>query len=230
MRQTLINGRWPLMLLEHRAARPEWPFWEAHTLALARHLISPGMVVWDVGSEEGDFPALFGTWGADVVLIEPNPLVWPQIRQHWEANVLQRDPLRCVVGLASDRTRYGTPDYDTAYTGIWPNVSEGEIRPDHGFRHIAEHALVSPQFKLDDLDLPRPDLVMMDIEGSELHALRGMERMLRAERPQLIVSIHDQFLRDLYHSSADDVLEFMDGLGYERRHLCTDHEAHWWFW
>lgn len=142
MRETLINGRWPLNLLEHRAARPEWPFWEAHTLALANHLIQPGWVVWDVGAEEGDFPALYGTWGAEVVLIEPNPNVWPQIRLHWEANV-DYSPLRCVVGLASDRTTYAN-DYDTGFEGVWPNVSKGEIKPDHGFRHIWEHSEVSP--------------------------------------------------------------------------------------
>lgn len=227
--RTMINGRWPLHLLPHRATRPEWPFWEAHTLALAYMLIKPGNIVWEVGAEEGDFPALYATWGAEVVLIEPNPHVWPQIKLHWQGNVAH-EPLRSVVGLASDQTVSVEADYDTGFTGGWPNVASGEVKPDHGFRHIWEHASVSPQFRLDDLGLPIPDLITMDIEGGELHALRGMEETLRQHHPQLIVSIHDGFLRELYGLSSDDVLAFMDGLGYEHRHLCTDHEAHWWFW
>lgn len=226
---TLVNGRWPLQLLPHRAARESWPWWEAQTLAAANSLITPGMVVWDVGAEEGDFPALWGTWGAEVVLVEPNPWVWPQIRLHWEANV-DRPPLRCVVGLASDQTTEANPDYDPEFTGVWPNVAFGEIRPAHGFRHIWEHAAVSPQYRLDDLDLPPPGLVMMDIEGGELFALAGMAATLTEHRPQLIVSIHDRFLADLYGKTEDDVIGLMEGLGYEHRLICVDHERHEWFW
>jgi hypothetical protein len=61
---TLINGRWPLLLPDHRAARPSWGWWEATRLAAMHHFIQPGDVVYDVGAEEGDFPCLFSTWGA----------------------------------------------------------------------------------------------------------------------------------------------------------------------
>lgn len=226
MSEVAINGRWPMMLLNHRAARPEWPWWEAHTLALAHHLIEPGMVVWDVGSEEGDFPALFGTWGAEVVLIEPNPNVWPQIRIHWKANV-ERDPLACLVALASDVNDGATPDFDTGYDGVWPVVSEGKIMPEHGFRHLSEHRSVTPQIRLDNATLPAPDLITMDIEGGELHALRGMTATLATAHPIVLVSVHPAFMADLYGESAMDIRELMRGLGYEGRMICADHEEHW---
>lgn len=221
-----------LWLLEHRARRPEWPYWEAHTLAVARHLIRPGSVVWDIGAEEGDFPALWGSWGAEVVLVEPNPKVWPQIRLHWEANV-DREPLACLVGLASDRTLPAEADYPTGFRGVWPEVAYGEVMPDHGFRHIWEHAGVSPQFRLDDWwmgeNLPDPDLVVMDIEGGEWPALRGAEAVLDGARPDLLVSIHPEFLSDLYGADSDDVVRYVTDRGYEARRICIDHEEHFWF-
>jgi len=233
LREILINGKWPLNVLEHRAERPEWPFCEAHTLSLAHSLIDVGTVVWDVGSEEGDFPALFGTWGAEVVLIEPNPYVWPQIRLHWEANV-DRNPVACLVGLASDKVDPATPDYQVGIAvkrrgGCWPHVAFGDVFPEHGFRHIWEHARNSPQFRLDRLYLSTPDLIMMDIEGGELIALRGCEDVLRTRHPDVLVSIHPDFLYDLYGHTRQNVIEFMESCGYEGRLYCTDHEEHWWF-
>lgn len=229
MRTVKVNGRWPLQLLEHRAARPEWPFWEAHTLALANHLIEPGMVVWDIGAEEGDFPALWGSWGAEVVMVEPNPNVWPQIKLHWEANV-DHAPLACLIGLASDADTFPETDYDPGYEGVWPKVATGEVKPDHGFRNIWEHPHVSPQFRLDYLHFPPPGLVMMDIEGGEFHALRGMEKTLLKHHPQLIVSVHPEFMAELYDEDPEDLLGWMTDLGYDHRMLCTDHEVHVWFW
>jgi FkbM family methyltransferase len=228
LREILINEKWPLNLLEHRAERPEWPYWEAANLALARSLIDAGTVVWDVGSEEGDFPALFGTWGAEVVLIEPNPYVWPQIRLHWEANV-DRDPLGCLVGLASDHYEEATPDYDVGYTDGWPNVAYGEVMPAHGFRHIWEHARNSPQFCLDRLELDAPDLITMDIEGGELYALQGCEGVLKDSHPDVLVSIHPAFMADLYNQDAEELHVYMSSLGYEEKFIAKDHEEHWWF-
>ena len=228
MREILINEKWPLNLLEHRAERPEWPYWEAANLALARSLIDAGTVVWDVGSEEGDFPALFATWGAEVVLIEPNPYVWPQIRLHWEANV-DRDPLACLVGLASNIMDPAKPNYDDGHDGLWPNVAFGKVMPEHGFRHIWEHGAHSPQFRLDRLDLPTPDLITMDIEGGELIALQGCEDVLRDSHPDVLVSIHPEFMKDLYHQDADMVHVYMSSLGYEEKFIAKDHEEHWWF-
>ncbi len=228
MREILINGKWPLNLLEHRAERPEWPYWEAGNLALAHSLIDAGTVVWDVGSEEGDFPALFGTWGAEVVLIEPNPYVWPQIKIHWEANV-DREPLACLVGLASNHIDLATPDYDDGFTAGWPNAALGEVFPAHGFRHIWEHAHNSPQFRLDRLPLRPPNLIMMDIEGGELIALQGCADVLIEHHPDVLVSIHPEFMKDLYNQDAEELHGYMRSLGYEEKFIATDHEEHWWF-
>ena len=49
-----VNGRWPLWLPEHRAARPEWPWWEAARLSAMHHVLGQGgHTVWDVGAEIG---------------------------------------------------------------------------------------------------------------------------------------------------------------------------------
>ena len=200
MRPACINGRWPLNLPPHRAARPSWPWWEATRLAAMRHFIQPGDPVYDIGAEEGDFPALFASWGAHLVLVEPNPHVWPCIRWTWEANDLPA-PLKWHVGLLGDAPQSADLDDSNAVDmDGWPACAYGPMIPDHGFRHLNEHAgIVSPVTTLDLLaqGLP-PDVVTMDVEGGELHVLRGAQETLAEHRPIVFVSIHPEFMHDLY--------------------------------
>lgn len=229
---TWINGRWPVLLPPHRACRPEWPWWEATRLAAMHHFIKPGHVVYDVGAEEGDFPTLFATWGAQVVLIEPNPYVWPCIRYTWEANFDHR-PLGHYVGLL------GVADVDAPETDIergtvdgWPRCTERPMVPDHGFRHLWEHGgRNTPITTLDHLVARLghiPDVVTMDVEGGELFVLRGAEHTLTEHRPIVFVSIHPDFMAEMYDigDGITAVNDLMAGHGYEHTYLCTDHEVH----
>jgi FkbM family methyltransferase len=75
----------------------------------------------------------------------------------------------------------------------------------------AEGDAVVRTLKIDDL-MQRPgftriDFIKMDIEGAELEALRGAERVIREFRPRLAITV--------YHSPADfwQIPQFIDSLG-----------------
>lgn len=254
MRTVLVNDRWSLKMPEHRAARPEWPWWEATRLAAMFHAIVGQQaelevrgsmrrpVVVDVGAEEGDLPGLWSSWGCDVIMAEPNPRVWPNIEAIWEANQL-RDPLGCWAGFVGHEIH--EPDGGHAeWTTVagWPASASGPVIGDHGFCQLGERPDL-PTVTLDELvarvgnahqtDLP-VDVITMDVEGSELHVLQGATETLRAQRPHVFVSIHPAFMA--HHYGIDHgttvVREFMAEAGYpwdRHVHLCTDHEEHWWF-
>jgi len=236
---TLINGRWELKLPEHRAVRPQWKIenggWETERLAAMHDAIEPGMVVFDVGAEEGDFPALFATWGGRVALFEPNPLVWPNIRFIWEANELE-PPEGYFVGFACNKDNL-TPNElepifaESAHDG-WPACAFGPVIGDHGFRNVSERFHDTPQIKLDtygfNMDIA-PDVITMDVEGAELEVLKGAESILRHNRPIVFVSIHPEFIKAMHGYADAEIHAFMDGVGYIGEHLATDHEEHWRF-
>jgi FkbM family methyltransferase len=236
MVDVLINGRWNLKLPKHRAERPDWTSekgWERARLDAMHEQLQPGDVVFDVGAEEGDFPALFTSWGAQVVLFEPNPRVFPNIRAIWEANHLP-PPLRVFTGFACNQTNlrpdalepiFNEPDVDG-----WPACAYGPVIGDHGFRNVCERFHDTPQIRLNDFtDYTRivPDVITMDVEGAELEVLKGASDILRAVRPVVFVSVHPDFIRDMYGNTADDVHNFMRSFGYAPTHLATDHEEHW---
>lgn len=246
MLETLINDRWPLLLPEHRAVRPEWPWWEATRLAAMNHFIKSGDVVVDVGAEEGDFPALFASWGADVILIEPNLKVWPNIKAIFQANDLGSHILGMTVGFASDQmadaTDGGKAMYASWMPGYWPRCADGPVISNHGFRHLAQETDTTPQLTLDyivDSFLPRRggtttmiankrgvQHITMDVEGSELRVLRGAQQTIIDYRPYVWVSVHGNTMRVLYGDEPQDLTSLMWSLEYEEIFLSYDHETH----
>lgn len=233
MVRTEINGQWSLMLPEHRAARPEWDIanggWERERLDAMHAVIRPGHVVWDVGAEEGDMSALFVLWGADVVLAEPNPLVWPNIRAIFEGNRL-RNPLWCWPGFFADRARDPLhPGY-----GLWPESAYGPVIGDHGFCRVEER----PDLLQTTIDatvaagVPAPHVITMDVEGAEHLVLAGAAETLERYRPHVFVSVHPEFMHAHYGlpDGLGTVLELMAGCGYgDGQLLAVDHEQHWWW-
>lgn len=229
---TTINERWTLLLPEHRAARAEWPVWERERIGDMWVAIRPGDVVYDVGSEEGDLPALWAKWvgpHGGVVLMEPNPAVWPNIRAIWDANDLPAPLLRWVGFAASedDPDRPAWP-HNTDLTE-WPACAYGPVIGNHGFSNLSERPDI-PRVRLDTVAVwtgRPPDVITIDVEGSELEVLRGAEQLLRTVRPLVYASVHPEFMQRMYGQSPTELHGYMARLGYTPRHLVTDHEEHW---
>lgn len=195
--------------------------------------ITAGMTVFDVGAEEGDFPALFASWGAEVVMFEPNPLVFPNIRAIWDANNLPA-PAGVFAGFACNQTNLQPEQLESVFSEPdrdgWPACAYGPVIGNHGFRNVSERFHDTPQTTLDDYCARHdmyPDVLTMDVEGAELEVLKGAERILKSHRPQVFVSIHPDFIRDMYGQTDADVHNFMADCGYVGTHIATDHESHY---
>ena len=238
MVHTLMNGRWPIELPEHRADRPINDWWEAQRLAAMhsriRHHPTNDMHrphVLDIGAEEGDFSCLMSLWGADVFLVEPNPKAWPWIKATFEAN--GQTPAGSFVGLLGAEAIETWDEVFGTTDATFPlSAYDADPTPEHGFHHLAEHAEVDHILTLDGLvDAAgfTPDIITMDVEGGELHVLEGAYKTLAQHRPEVFISIHPEFLRDLYGQDRDMVFDLMADMHYRAQFICTDHEEHWHF-
>lgn len=235
---TVVNDTWTIRLPSHRAIQyMQDPAggWERERLAAMRDTIRPDSVVYDVGSEQGDFTALISSWchEGSVVAVEPNPWVWPCIKAIFDENDLT-PPVATYVGFVGSNTTIPTnPDgIRRGFFRGWPDCATGIIDPAAGFAHMAQEQDRVPTTTVDELVRRTgqvPDVLTMDVEGSEWYVLRGATKTLAKHRPTVFVSIHEVFLRDMYGQSPADVLHLMDKAGYDGTHLATDHEAHWRF-
>ncbi len=236
---THINGKWNLLLPDFRAERVEWsdPGWEVERLDSMRANIHAEDVVYDVGTEEGDLSGLYALWGAQLVLVEPNPAVWPCSKAVWEANHF-RQPLAFFQGFVDGNDSFG-PDLNLH---SWPECADSMpmVRA-HGFSSLAEHRNMEAaggeqkiqRMRLDTLvglvGTP-PDAITIDVEGAEMVVLDSAIQTLDRHRPLVWVSVHADMLTYDYDSMSEKVHLWMNERGYRMHCLGSDHEVHWLYW
>ena len=225
-----VNGQFDIVLPKHRADRPEWfseKGWEKKRLESMHQNLGEGDIIYYVGSEEGEMPALCQMWGAKVMLFEPNDRVWANTAAIWEANGLT-PPMATFQGFAANKTSEKTP----VLLDGFPKSAEGAIIPDHAFRALNEPGDI-PQLKIDDLVkselVPPPTALSMDVEGSEWEVLQGAEQVLRTYHPKIWLSLHPEFLFGQYNKYSYEVRRWLMDMGYTETLLDYQHEAHFFY-
>lgn len=237
MKDILINGRWTLTLPDHRE-NLDWDRWEIERLNSMYEHLSPGDVIFDIGAEEGDLPALWASWGCSVVCFEPGARIWPNIKAVWDANDIP-PMLGWYMGFASDVTEENPKNLDVTERGErdgWPAVAFGDLIVESDFRHLAQQASESLQITIDDYVKRTgivPDALTIDVEGSEFRVLKGARETLLNNEVKVWISVHIDrpWIDSLYGGfTSVDVCKYMGSLGYQSEFLVTDHEEHWRFW
>lgn len=188
-------------------------------------------VLFDIGSEFGWQTVCYAqiVGPENMVLIEPSPPLWPNIKGTWEAN-FGVPPLACYWGLLSGETTMESDD--VLLPGEWPEASIGPLTDVTSYQYIHEHGHVTLQITLDDyvsITGIVPTALTMDVEGAELVVLRGAQEVLQREDLKVWISVHPDLSEKDYGLSAMALHAFMEGCGYVGEHLSTDHEEHWYF-
>lgn len=146
----------------------------------------------DVGANIGDHTRQYLDWGFTTVAVEPNPAAFLCLAHNCAEAI-------CVNAAASDST--GEP---LRFLRL-ENVGASRIHPDGD---ILVNTVI-----LDDENLPDPQLIKADVEGHELHALRGMERTIRRCKPLIFCEINRGALTDA-GTSPEELISYVTSLGY----------------
>lgn len=229
MIKSLLNGKYEITIPKHRADRPEWytdTGWERERLDSIHSKLTQGDIVYYVGAEEGEMAALCQIWGAEVILFEPNNLVWPNIKSIWEANNLDA-PLAIFNGFAANK------DYKVAenFMRIWPQSANGEVIGNHGFKELADPGDIA-QVKIDtivNIYGTIPTAISLDVEGSEWEVLRGAEQTLNKYKPKIWLSGHPEFLYIHFGEYLGDLRAWIKNIGYKETLLDYQHEVHFYY-
>lgn len=227
MVKTILNDEFEIIIPKHRADRPDWyteEGWEKARLKSMSQNISKKDVVYYVGAEEGEMPALCQMWGADVVLIEPNPKVWSNTKAIWEANKLETP--YTFQGFASNQTRI--IDEANAFHKGFPACADNEIESAHGFKELYLEAENYNQIKLDDIAkmYKPPTVITFDCEGSDWEVMKGAEEILTKYKPKIWASIHPEFMFAQWNQYSSDFRNWIKGFGYKETYLDYKHELH----
>lgn len=173
--------------------------------ALVEHL-RPGMVFYDIGANFGFFTLLgarlVGPQGR-VFAFEPEPALWPRLRDNIERNgFVQVEVVGKAVAAAS-----GEVPFEPVSAHYSPDLGLGRIR-----KEVSTATNTVAGVALDDFVLhhPWPDVVKCDAEGAEVDILRGASKLLRAKKTIFVIEIHsaanERVLCDLFEQHGYTVL------------------------
>ena len=183
---------------------PERPdhVWEPQTTRLLLHLGTTGGDAIIGGAYFGDQAIVLADAMRETGLchaFEPDEEQAAMLRRNASLNGLRNVRVR-EIGLWSD------PSARLAFVGA--DAYAGTVAADEGM----------PATTIDDYvrteHIERVGLIMLDLEGGELHALRGAQRVLRDHKPHVIFEIHRSYVDWSNGLAATDIAQFLQSLGY----------------
>lgn len=220
-----LNYDYTLYLNEPLASWDVWDYWERERIESMRANLKKGDILFDIGTEQGWCNLVYATMVGpeNMVLIEPTPEFWPNIKALWEKNYNVK-PRAFYEGFFSDKTT----EKGDSFTH-WPFEALGdEIIDRNSYKYIYQDRDI-PQITIDDYVARTgiiPTALTMDTEGAELLILNGAKKTLAEGNINVWVSEHDDMAKRDYGINANDIADFMKRLGYSRKVLATDHERH----
>ena len=159
-------------------------------------------VVYDIGANVGVYSLSLAIESAErtIVAFEPSPTVFDQLSKNVALNELEEQITLFQVGLGD--TSGSQPFYTSSYTEL------SSFRSESATRWEARIATTEPVeiVRLDefvDSHIP-PDVLKIDVEGTEAAVLRGAAETLTQHRPVVFVELHE------------------DGLGPEMPEICRE--------
>lgn len=176
--------RWPK--IDHGAWDGPWTDWVGSHKAKYLEHVKKFDVVVQAGGNCGMYPRLFSQYFKWVYTFEPDPL------NFYALNVnCQDDRIVKIQAALGDSHKMVTVNRLTM-----KNV---------GMHRVAEvPGATIPQLMIDDFDLPACDLIQLDIELYEIHALRGAVNTIKKFKPVIAVE-----------NNNPEIVEFLTDLGYE---------------
>jgi FkbM family methyltransferase len=235
-----INGVWPITLPESSA--DEWlgnmkyhhNSWEQPRLLelekAIRLINDTGRkpIVMYIGAYKGDMAALLASWGADLILMESTAAFWPLIKETWELNKLP-EPVGFFSGLLG---RESNQEFNKEYLTKWPERTAEYIEGAVGFTHLAESHddPTFPRITIDDFIAVTgitPDIITMDVEGSELEICYGGVNTIINDCPMFMISVHPEFMFHNHGTYERELHDLLRNNKYTGTWIDYDHEHHW---
>ena len=197
-----------LLWLDRGDASDDWVAYSSHEAELmpvAEGLLPEGGVFLDVGAHVGHWALRLAGRASTVFAIEPNPGTASTLRRNCAINDISNVHVFEVAAWDEPTTLHLDDPNAKIEGGSTRTLLEGDGVEVQGFR-------------IDDLlyGQRRVDLVKVDVEGADLHALRGMSGLLERTKPALLIECHDIY--GYYERSELEAVLTELGYGWEIAH------------
>jgi FkbM family methyltransferase len=183
---------------------------DEHVFEMLRPYFTPDAVVLDLGSNLGQMAMEFSHYVGQVHAFEAHPFIYDVMCRNFQEN--QRTNIVPHLGAVWDNNDrelfYPEPNF-AQFTcwGSWGINPLGEI---------TDNGVMVKSLTIDSLNLPRVDLVKIDIQGADLRAMQGMRATIQRCRPRIVFEYEPAFSESLFGETLQDYMKFVDEIGYRR--------------
>ena len=188
-----------------------------------RQYLKPDMVLVDIGANQGEvaITAAKRLVNGEVFAFEPVPALFAQLQQNIALNAFTN--VHAVNCALSDQ-----PGYMKLYTSMDVEIHTGfneglaSLFPsDYRNAAVAEAKVDLLDNVISSANPRRVDLIKIDVEGAELHALRGATETLRRFRPHILAEVNPEALLAA-GDSVEGLIHFLREHGYQIHRLRRD--------
>lgn len=184
--------------------------WDQPIKDLMTAVLRPGDQFLDLGANIGYFTLLasqlVGPAGT-VVAVEPSIRALRKLTNHvWLNECSNVLIVSCAAGAERCQTRISLATESNIGGSALANASTPPQRSEPVWVAPIDELLGGLSF--------HPKLIKIDVEGYELAALKGVRRLLEADRPLIVCEITEGFLRRFGHS-ATELVRYLNDLGYQ---------------
>lgn len=203
---------------EHQQRQLFWyGYYEKPVGITIKRLLKPGHVFLDIGANIGYFSLLAAKCCPSSMVVSFEPVI--EIFEKLQKNILlnntpniitvnmaagEKDEVRDIYLSAPDNTGMSSLEKPENYSGVSQKTEV--IAIDTWFARS---------------NLPKVDLVKIDVEGNELSVLKGMKTVIEKFRPLIIMEVNPETL-SLFRLSVTDLYRQILNLGYEAHLIAED--------
>lgn len=170
--------------------------------------VSPDDVFYDIGANVGSVSCLVGRslTNGRVVSFEPLPVNAAALRENVELNGVSGRVFQCALSDENGEVEFQVPASDVEAGSSNAIAPERETS---GFWDGRQERITVETRRGDDLiddgNLPVPNVVKIDIEGSELRAIRGLKEVLSHPDCRMVVCEVHAYLLDDFGGSVEEL-------------------------
>src|SRR5258708_1663882 len=177
-----------------------WADHEAALKPIFENLLPEGGVFLDVGAHVGHWSLRLAARASRVIAVEANPATAATLRRHIAMNgITNVEVLEMAAWDKDEALVLSDPNGQVEGGSTRVLAADGQVATAHGRRLDEELAGET-----------RIDLIKLDVEGADLHAIEGMAGLLGRCRPAMLIEDHSIYG---YYSRAD-LEALLDRLGY----------------
>jgi len=183
-------------------------------------LVRENDIVFDVGTNVGETLLHFGKLVGDggcVYGFEPDEKNFENVQQNIALNDFENLHV-FNLGVSDRKASEKLYRVDEHNLGMNRILSDEEAK---GFQDFVTIETDTLDHIVSENGISQVDVIKIDIEGYEMHALRGARQMLERFKPKLFVEVgYSRLIKN--GTSPTELVSFLDDLGYRIYHSETD--------